>query len=582
MSDFKNFVQVLLARAEESPELRAFTYLHDGERDERAVTFGELDRRARAIGAYLQASCAPGARVVLLYPPGLDYVAAFFGCLYGGLVAVPAYPPDPSRLARTLPRLQAIVGDAGAEVVLTTGDILALTEGLSAFAPELGRLRWVATDALDGGLAGDWRPADAGPDALAFLQYTSGSTGTPKGVMLTHGNLLANEASIERVFGLGRDSVGVGWLPLYHDMGLIGNVLQTVYVGFHCVLMSPLDFLQRPMRWLEAIARFGGTTSGAPNFAYDLCARKAGPGGAAALGGLDLSTWSVAFCGAEPVRRETLERFARAFAPAGFRREAFLPCYGLAEATLIVSGKAAGADYRVERLDAKALEEGRAEPAAPAGGGREPGGEEGRAEPAAPAGGTRELVSCGGPVEGTLALVVDPATRRPCAEGRVGEIWVAGPHVAVGYWGDAEKSAQTFGAELAEGSAAAPAGTRFLRTGDLGFVRGGEIYVSGRSKDLIIVRGRNYYPQDVERAAEEGSPRVRRGGVAAFAIGGGGGDGGEGGDGGDGGDGGEERVVVAAELSRPRPGEEADAAAVFEAIRRAVSEDCALHLHAVV
>ena len=542
MSTIDSFVRVLAERARETGQRRAFTYLADGESQEEHLTYGELDRLARAIGALLQSTCTPGARVVLLYPPGLQYIAAFFGCLYGGFVAVPAYPPDPSRLQRTLPRLQAIVGDAQAEVVLTTQQIASMTEALAAFAPDLARVRWMATDALDEGLEASWRPSAPDSGTLAFLQYTSGSTGTPKGVMLTHGNLLANERAIQEIFALDRQSVGVGWLPLYHDMGLIGNVLQTTYTGFHCVLMSPLDFLQRPLRWLEAISRYRGTTSGAPNFAYDLAVRKSTPEARAAL---DLSSWSLAFTGAEPVRRESLERFATAFAASGFRRQAFLPCYGLAEATLIVCGKPTATDYVVAALDSAAMQGGVAVAA-----------REGEA--------SKELVSCGRAVSGTEVRVVDPATCLPCVDGRVGEIWVTGPHVARGYWNDPEKTRSTFEGRLAKTSEESGA-ERYLRTGDLGFVRDGEIFVSGRLKDLIIVRGRNYYPQDIEAVVERSAPMLRQGSTAAFSLE----------------IDGEERVVVVAEALRPKPGGSLDLEGVLDAIRAAVAEALGLSLHEV-
>ncbi len=573
----RHLVELLELRSAESPDRTAYTFLLDGERAEENLTYAGLASRARTIAAALQAQLAPGARVVLLYPPGLDYISAFLGCLYGGFVAVPAYPPDPSRLNRTLPRLQAIVNDAGADVVLTTSAILGMTEVLASFAPDLGKKRWLATDAPGIGAASAWRRPDIRPETLAFLQYTSGSTGVPKGVMLTHENLLANERMIRDVFKLTKDSVGVGWLPLYHDMGLIGNVLQTLYSGFRCILMSPLDFLHRPIRWLEAISRYGGTASGGPNFSYDLCVRKISPEDRKHL---DLRSWKLAFSGAEPVRPETLDLFSRTFADCGFERTAFLPCYGLAEASLLVSGKTMGTDYKVARLAPSALEEGRAQPTT------------------APE--ARALVSTGPAVAGSQVVVVDPTTSRACPPGRIGEIWVAGPHVAVGYWNDAEKSERTFGARLMS-SHPELAAARFLRTGDLGFYLGGELHISGRLKDLIIIRGRNYYPQDIEKVVEESYPTLRRGCTGAFSVE----------------QGGEERLVVAVEIERrvrtadrrtegppsapaerratsdrrasePPPGlgpaQRADYRPdeVFDAIRRNIGQAFSLHVHAIV
>jgi acyl-CoA synthetase (AMP-forming)/AMP-acid ligase II len=270
--------------------------------------------------------------VLLLHPPGLEYVAALCGCLYAGAIAVPAYPPDPMRLQRTLPRLQALIADAGATIALTTAAIRDMAFAIAEHAPELAGLRWVASDTVDDSLASTWRAPAVGRGRLALLQYTSGSTGTPRGVMLSHGNLLHNAWLIYHRFGHEPESRGVIWLPPYHDMGLIGGVLQPLCGGFPVTLMSPLHFLERPLRWLRAIGRYRATTSGGPNFAYDLCVRKISPEERETL---DLRSWSLAFNGAEPIRADTLDRFTAAFAPAGFRREAFYPCYGLAEATLM-------------------------------------------------------------------------------------------------------------------------------------------------------------------------------------------------------------------------------------------------------
>ncbi|MFP2906619.1 AMP-binding protein [Pyxidicoccus sp. 3LFB2] len=354
--------------------------------------------RARRIGAVLQSLSRAGERAVLLYPPGLEYIAGFFGCLYSGLVAVPAYPPDPMRLERTLPRLRAIIRDARASVVLTTAAIQEVGEALFEHAPELAALRWVATDALPEGVESDWRSPGPSPDTLAFLQYTSGSTGTPKGVRLTHGNLLHNLGLISQAFQVRDDSVGVIWLPPYHDMGLIGGVLQPLFAGFPVALMSPLAFLRRPRFWLESLSRFGGTISGGPCFAFDLCVRKVP---AAEREGLDLRRWELAFCGAEPIRADVMARFAEAFAPSGFQGGALYPCYGLAEGTLIVSGGRKGEGIRTRTWDAAALERNEAVEA-----------------PEGP--GARPLVGCGGSMPDQTVLVVEPGTRRPCPAGAGG------------------------------------------------------------------------------------------------------------------------------------------------------------------
>ncbi|HEV7518292.1 MAG TPA: fatty acyl-AMP ligase, partial [Thermoanaerobaculia bacterium] len=462
----RNHLAALLGeRARQDPEREVFIFLRDGEGPEDRLTYGELDRQARAIAAALQAACAVGDRAILLLPPGLEFVAAFFGCLYAGIVAVPAYPP---RSRRMLPRLRSILADCRPALALTTSAALPRLAGWMDEEPVSDRLRWLAVDTVDAAdiaAAGAFAEGGEDGDALAFLQYTSGSTAAPKGVMVSHANLIHNQKLIKDACGHDADSVFVTWLPLYHDLGLIGNVLQAVYVGASCALMSPVSFLQRPRSWLEAVSRFRATTSGGPNFAYDLCARKVGEGD---LAGLDLGSWRVAFNGAEPVRPETLERFAAAFAPCGFAAGSFYPCYGLAEATLMVSGGDAGGPPVTGVFRAAALAVGRAEPAGPT--------EEG----------VRALASSGRPLGGQEVLVVDPETVEPKNDGEIGEIWLAGPSVARGYWGNPAASAATFGARLADGRGP------FLRTGDLGFLDDGNLFVTGRHKDLIIIRGRNY------------------------------------------------------------------------------------------
>ncbi|RKG51193.1 amino acid adenylation domain-containing protein [Corallococcus sp. AB011P] len=468
-----SLIELLRLRSAEAPGHQGYTFLVDGESEEAALTYGEFDRQARAIGAWLQANGARGERALLLFPPGNEYLTAFFGCLYAGVVAVPAYPPDVMRLNRSLPRLEAMVRDARARFVLTTEMIHGMAGMLFEQAPELAGLTWVATDALAPGLEDGWKDPGVTGDALAFLQYTSGSTGSPKGVMLTHRNLLANLALIHRAFGHSRDSRGVIWLPPYHDMGLIGGLLQPLYGGFPVVLMSPIAFLQRPFRWLQAVSRYGATTSGGPNFAYDLCVRKVSAEERATL---DLSRWKVAFNGAEPIRPETLERFHEAFAPQGFRREAFYPCYGLAESTLIVTGHALGTAPVTDGVN---------------------------------------LVGSGRVLEGNTVRLVDARTARECAPGEEGEIWVAGASVGQGYWERPEESARVFHARV-EGGGSDDA--RYLRTGDLGVLRGGELFVTGRIKDLIILRGRNLYPQDVESTTVRVHPALRPGCTAAFSV----------------------------------------------------------------
>ncbi len=527
-------VELLRHRVLRQADETAFTYLVDGEHDQVHVSNRELDRKARAIGAWLQSLNLAGERALLLYPPGLEFIAAFFGCLYAGVVAVPVYPP---RRNRSLARIQAIADDAEAKVALTTDVVIRRVEPLIDDTPHLKALKWLATDHTPEGIDERWEAPDIHGDTLAFLQYTSGSTGTPKGVMLDHINLLHNSALIAHAFEHTRTGLGVFWLPSYHDMGLIGGILQPLYIGRPNILMSPVAFLQKPYRWLSAISRFGATTSGGPNFAYDLCIRKITPEQRATL---DLSTWRVAFNGAEPVCAETLERFAEVFAPCGFRREAFYPCFGLAEATLIVSGGYAKKPPVVRWFAAEALATGRIVEAQPA----EQGG--------------RALVGCGNTLPDQEIAIADPETMTRCPAGRVGEIWVRGPSVAQGYWRQPEATEATFRAFLKD-TGEGP----FLRTGDLGFLRDGELFVTGRIKDLIIFRGVNLHPQDIERTVQESHPYLVPNAGAAFTVG----------------VGGRERLVVVQELERRKKD---NLASVFEAIRRAVSVEHELPVDAIV
>ncbi|MFN7960133.1 MAG: fatty acyl-AMP ligase [Thermoanaerobaculia bacterium] len=525
----RSLVELLLREACERPGEVLYRFCPQGEAEScEVLSYGELQRDASRLAGALRQLAEPGMRVLLLYPPGLDYIRAFFACLLAGMVAVPTYLPRPGR---GLARLKAIAGSSGASLALAGA---ATAAKLSPFLPEL---RWLASDSIDGESPALRSPFEAREEDLAFLQYTSGSTGSPKGVEITHGNLLANLAVIEHCFGHSRQSVGVAWLPPYHDMGLIGAVLQPLYAGFPVVLLPPLAFVQRPLRWLQAVTRFRATATGSPNFGLDLCLRKITP---AERDTLDLSSLTLMFTGAEPIHAETLERFASYFEPCGFRRESFYSCYGLAEATLMATGSRRGEHPTVLRLDAAALEAG----AAPAVSGRETR--------------QRELVSCGEAVPGHRLLVVDPESRRPLAERTVGEIWLAGPSVARGYWAEPEASRETFGATLAGGD-----GTQFLRTGDLGFLADGQLFVSGRRKDLIIVRGRNHYPQDIERTVETCHILLRRDAGAAFSVL----------------VDGEERLVVAHEVDRQYRPEHRTA--VLAAIREAIARDHELQVFAI-
>ncbi|WP_421558599.1 non-ribosomal peptide synthetase [Pseudomonas canadensis] len=509
----RTLVQSLQRRAAQTPDQVALRFLAESAEHSVVLSYRDLDQRARTIAAALQANADQGDRAVLLFPSGPDYVAAFFGCLYAGVIAVPAYPPESTRRHHQ-ERLLSIISDAEPRLLLT---IASLADGLSQIenAPPV-----LSVDSLEN--LGHWVAPDLHPDDIAFLQYTSGSTALPKGVQVSHGNLVANEVLIRRGFGidLNPDDVIVSWLPLYHDMGLIGGLLQPIFSGVPCVLMSPAYFLGRPLRWLEAISEYGGTISGGPDFAYRLCSERVSE---TALERLDLSQWRVAYSGSEPIRLDTLERFAEKFATCGFTSNNFFASYGLAEATLFVAGGSRGHGIPALRVDEQALAANRAEP-----------------------GQGSAIMSCGTSQPEHAVLIADPYTLTELGDNSVGELWATGPSIAHGYWRNPEATAKTF---------VEHAGRTWLRTGDLGFIRDGEVYITGRLKDLLIVRGHNLYPQDIEQTIEREVEVVRKGRVAAFAVN----------------EQGLEGIGIAAEISRSvqkiLPPE-----ALIKAIRQAVAE----------
>ncbi|WJM95380.1 non-ribosomal peptide synthase/polyketide synthase [Pseudomonas defluvii] len=477
------FVERLQYLAERQPTRTALRWLVDGDETSQTCSFAQLDVRARTVGAALQGSAGAGERAVLLFPSGLDYVGAFFGCLYAGCVAVPAYPPE-SLKPQHLERLLAIIGDAEPRFILTDSALLPGLQALQRDLPALAGIELMAVDVLASALASLWQPPCIDPDGLAFLQYTSGSTSTPKGVMVGHDNLIANAWAIRSGFGIHDRDVIVSWLPLYHDMGLIGSLLQGIYSGIEVVLMSPRHFLERPLRWLQAVSRFGGSVSGGPDFAFRLCVERVRD---SALAGLDLSGWRLAFSGSEPVRHDTLQAFCEKFEPYGFDPQALFPCYGLAEATLFVSAGQRGQGLRAEHFVRDQLAQGQAVAA-----------EQGDC-----------LVGCGGPVAEHEVRIAAPGSLRALADGQVGEVCFAGPSVTHGYWRNPEATSAAF---VSDGQ------QTFLRTGDLGFVHDGTLFISGRSKDLIIIRGHNLYPQDIEKNLEDQVDLLRKGRVAAFAV----------------------------------------------------------------
>lgn len=535
-----NLVQLVQYQAWAQPNEPAFIYLTDGVDNEIVLTNAQLDRRARRVAAFLQKQHLFAERALLLYPPGLDFIIAYFGCLYAGVIAVPVYPP---RKNRAMLRIQAVEESAKAKIVLATADIIKRSETMLDDTPALKSIPWIATDKMTDdpqgirvGMEDDWHLPAVDHETLAFLQYTSGSTGDPKGVMLTHGNLLHNSRLICQGFEHTRSGTGVFWLPSYHDMGLIGGIIQPLYVGRPNVIMSPLTFLMKPFRWLAAITKYKGTTCGGPNFAYDLCVRQITE---AQIDQLDLSSWRVAFNGAEPVLAETLETFAQKFERCGFRYEMFYPCFGLAEGTLIVTGGYVSDPPVIKRFDTEQLEKGVAVESIESSTVR-----------------SRRLVSSGKNIlPDQKVVIVNPQTCAECPEGTVGEIWVTGPSVAQGYWERPDITAYTFHAKITDWKDS----PNFMRTGDLGFLSDGELFVTGRIKDLIIVRGVNLYPQDIERTVQNVDPVLRPLCGAAVMLQD---------------QNGKERLVIVQEVERRFKGnDEAENQRLFEAIRKTVAAE---------
>lgn len=474
---FADLVEMVRQRAAATPERTAFVFLPDGENEQARLTYGEVERRAQAVAGWLLAQGVGAQPVLVACPTGPEFVSALFGCLLAGAIATPAPVPG-SRRARA--RLGAIAAQTQAPVALTTAAALA-GDGVQGGGVQGSRLRWQPVEAIEAAGDGIRLPA-VDPAVPALLQYTSGSMGDPKGVVLSHANLIANVGQIAAACDLDETALGAFWLPLHHDMGLIGAILTPLYVHGAAVLMPPLAFAGRPLRWLEAISRYRATISTAPNAGYDLCVERSS---AAERAQLDLRSWQVALCGAEPVRAATLRRFAGAFAPSGFRPASWRPTYGLAEVALMVTVTAA---------------------APTRGQGAGDGGAGGEGAP-----GAHPLVGSGEPVAGTRVCIVDPEQGVCVAPGEVGEVWVSGPSVAQGYWGDEAATAAAFGARLADGTGP------FLRTGDLGFLAGGQLLISGRSKDLIVANGENYYPADLEAAVLD-EHRAVVSLAAAFAV----------------------------------------------------------------
>lgn len=478
--------ELLQVRAEENPDGIPYVFGHDEDNPGISLTYRVLDQDARTVAATLSEFCSTGDRALLVYPPGLDFDRGFYGCLYAGVIGVPLAVPPLNRGEAGLARLRAVIEDSGARVVLTTDDLQARLAETGVLPPE----RIIATDRLGAAVADGWRQPRLTGDTIAYLQYSSGSTGSPKGVVLTHSNVLANNQVVETSLEMSPQMRSVIWLPTFHDMGLLAAVTQPVFSGYTCWRMSPMAFVQRPHRWLRLISDVRAHHTVAPNFAYELTARRVTEEQEA---GLDLSSWDRAMCGAEPIRAQVLRDFAERFASRGFAAEALYPCYGLAEATLKVTGGPIRTGLRTISADPEALAKGRFTTAEPEATGR-------------------VLAASGTQLEGMTTVVADLETLEPLPDDRIGGIFAAGASVAAAYWDNKEDTDETFGLHIPgrEGE--------FLRTGDLGFFHDGQLYVTGRHKDLIIVDGSNHYPQDVEFTAVSSHPALKAGGCAAFQV----------------------------------------------------------------
>jgi acyl-CoA synthetase (AMP-forming)/AMP-acid ligase II len=493
---FKSLVHLLGDRAQTQPEAVAFTFLQDGELEAGHLTYQALDQQARAIAADLQERVSVGDRVILLYPfnANLEFIAALFGCLYAGVIAVPTKPPQK---ADEWVDFGIRVQDCQTQVILTIAflaDKLQATwlEGLGQSSPQgLDGLFWIATDRVSDDNASNWQPREVDAEAIAYFQYTSGSTGIPKGVVITHGNVLHNCMSFQHTFP-NLQFRGLNWLPLTHDMGLVAGIMQTLYAGAQTFLMSPIAVFQNPSRWIQAISTYKATISGGPNFVYDLCVQRVKP---EQLANLDLSHWAIAGNGAEPVRPETLKQFADRFAPYGFRYEAFYLSYGMAEATLVISGGIPPKPSDIPFLEQQGLEQNRVVWASAT---------EVAAKPA---------VSCGQPWFGNRAVIVDPKTLTLCPSDGIGEIWVQGAGLSRMYWNRSPETEHTFQGYLSDTDEGP-----FLRTGDLGFIQEGELFITGRLRDMMIFWGRNFYPQTLEQTVEKSHPTLPSNSSAAFSV----------------------------------------------------------------
>lgn len=484
---YDSLVEILRQRAVHQHNKKAFTFLVDAENEELHMTYGELDLRARTIAAKLRQSDVVGECVLLLYPPGLEFICAFFGCLYAGAIAVPCYSP---KMNKPNARLQTIVVDTKAKLALADTNIIGSLESRYEHAPEFKEIQWLDTSTIEPEIIDQWQVPEIDRNNVAFLQYTSGTTGTPKGVMVSHENMLHNFQLLKHHFGHHENSVLMSWVPAYHDMGLIGHLLQTVYDGLYLVLMAPAAFVQRPVRWLRAISKYRVTACMAPNFAFDVCVEKISDEQKQTL---DLSCWEVAVNASEPVRERTLKNFANAFATCGFHIDRFSPSYGMAETTLFISGVKNNEKFRAFQFDTKQLSERKIENAV---GNRK----------------SRTMVGCGVPCKEMDIVIVDPETMTRCSDNQAGEVWITGKSISKGYWKQPALSEATFNAYLKD-TGEGP----FFRSGDLGFIHEKEVFLLSRLKDLVLIQGRSYYPQDLEMVLENCHPALEPSSVATFS-----------------------------------------------------------------
>ncbi|MGO1101833.1 fatty acyl-AMP ligase (plasmid) [Priestia megaterium] len=529
-SNYSSMIDLLSHKAMIHPEKVVYTFLSNDNQDETNITYQELHMYAQQIAAYLQHLGLEGQRALLMYPSGIDYVKAFLGCIYANVTPVPVYLPG---LSRNMERLKAIMDDSATNIILTTTQLHSKIS--FHFSDELSNmnLKWIPIDDISHDYRDQWSQPKVDKESLAFLQYTSGSTSSPKGVMVTHGNILHNEAMIKAACQHNEDTVMLGWLPMYHDMGLIGNILQPLYLGAKCVFMSPMDFLQKPFRWLSAISKYKATISGGPNFAYDLCLKKITDEQKMQL---DLSSWEVAFNGAEPVRYETIQKFARAFKDCDFKLNQFFPCYGMAEATLFITGnekltKPVSKGFCKESLlENKAIE-------------RPVNSED-----------SVKLVGCGMTWLDQKVEIVNTDSLSKCALNEIGEIWVKGDSIAKGYFGREQETNYAFNNTVKDTNE-----NGFLRTGDLGFFHEGQLFVTGRLKDVIVLRGKNHYPQDIELTVEKADEAIISGASAAFSV-----------------DiNGEEKLIIVAEIERkyrPRPHKERELKGYLDNVLRSIRQ----------